>query len=105
MRVSKRLATSAVCLVAPEMGPDRQLEKILSRAGEIKTRAAPVLELNPTHALVKALAGKVTTGSAAELDDAAIILYGEAKILDGEVPDDPTDHAARIARMIEKSFG
>ena len=105
VRVSKRLATSAVCLVAPEMGPDRQLEKMLSRAGEIKTRAAPVLELNPTHTLVKALAGKVTTGSAAELDDAAIILYGEAKILDGEVPDDPTDHAARIARMIEKTFG
>lgn len=106
VRVSKRLATSAVCLVAPELGPDRQLEKMLSRAGELKAHAAPVLELNPTHGLVKALAGKVTAGGeAGVLDDAAVILYGEAKILDGEVPDDPTDHAARIARMIEKGLG
>ncbi len=105
VRVSKRLATSAVCLVAPEMGPDRQLEKILTRAGELKTHAAPVLELNPTHGLVKALAGKVSGGEAEVLDDAAVILYGEAKILDGEVPDDPADHAARIARLIEKGLG
>ena len=106
VRVSKRLASSAVCLVAPEMGPDRQLEKILTRAGELKTHAAPVLELNPTHGLVKALAGKVGAGSEGTiLDDAAVILYGEAKILDGETPDDPADHAARIARLIEKSLG
>ena len=36
VRVSARLATSAVCLVAPDLGNDRQLEKILSRAGELK---------------------------------------------------------------------
>ena len=105
VRVSKRLASSAVCLVAPEMGPDRQLEKILSRAGELKKHLAPVLELNPTHGLVKALAGKVAGGAAEMLDDAAVILFGEAKILDGEPPDDPADHAARIARLIEKSLG
>ena len=107
VRVSKRLGSSAVCLVAPEMGPDRQLEKILSRAGELKKHAAPVLELNPTHGLVKALAGKVSAGGgeAAVLDDAAVILYGEARILDGEPPEDPADHAARIARLIEKSLG
>ena len=68
--------------------------------------AAPVLELNPTHGLVKALAGKASAGGeAAMLDDAAVILYGEAKILDGEPPDDPADHAARIARLIEKGLG
>ena len=105
VRVSKRLAASAVCLVAPEMGPDRQLEKILTRAGELKTHAAPVLELNPTHGLIKALAGKVAGGEAGVIDDAAVILYGEAKILDGEPPDDPADHAQRIARLIEKSLG
>ena len=105
VRVSKRLAESAVCLVAPEMGPDRQLEKILTRAGELKQHAAPVLELNPTHGLIKALAGKVAGGEAAVLDDAAVILYGEAKILDGEPPDDAADHAQRIARLIEKGLG
>ena len=106
VKVSKRLASSAVCLVAPEIGPDRQLEKILSRAGELKTRAAPVLELNPSHGVIRALAAKIAAGGADEaLDDAAVILYGEAKILDGETPDDPADHAARIVRLIEKGLG
>ncbi len=106
VKVSKRLASSAVCLVASETAHDRQLEKILSRAGELKMRAAPVLELNPTHGLIKALSAKVATaGEGGILDDAAVILYGEAKILDGETPDDPADHAARIARLIEKSLG
>jgi molecular chaperone HtpG len=105
VRVSKRLAASAVCLVAPEIGPDRQLEKILSRAGELKKRAAPVLEINPAHGLIRALAGKATAGAGEVLDDAAVILYGEARILDGEPPDNPADHAARIARLIEKSLG
>ena len=58
VRVSTRLTTSAVCLVAPDLGLDRRLEKILSRADQVKTQSAPVLELNPTHPLVKALAGE-----------------------------------------------
>jgi molecular chaperone HtpG len=82
------------------------LERILAEHGQIKTRAAPVLELNPTHDLIKALAGKAAGGGAsAALDDAAVILYGEAKILDGEMPDDPGDHAARVGRLIERGLG
>ena len=106
VRVSKRLASSAVCLVAPETAPDRQLERILSRAGQLKGGTAPVLELNPSHALIKALAAKASSGSAAAaLEDAAVILYGEARILDGETPDDAGDHAARVGRLIERALG
>ena len=58
VRASARLTTSAVCLVAPELGPDRRLEKILAAHEQIKTRSAPILELNPAHPLVKALAAR-----------------------------------------------
>jgi molecular chaperone HtpG len=104
VRVSARLATSAVCLVAPETGLDRQLERILTRAGQAKgSPAAPVLELNPGHSLIKALAKKASAGGAGEaLADAAVILFGEARILDGEVPADGADHAARVGRLIER---
>ncbi len=106
VRVSSRLATSAVCLVASDMAPDRQLERILSRAGELKTTAAPVLELNPGHDLIKALAQKATSGGTAEaIADAAVILFGEARILDGEAPVDAADHAARVGRLIERALG
>jgi len=33
VRASERLTESAVCLVAPETGMDRQLERLLARAG------------------------------------------------------------------------
>ena len=35
VRASDRLTDSAVCLVAPEFGPDRQLEKLLAGAGRL----------------------------------------------------------------------
>ncbi len=102
VRASSRLTTSPVCVVAADLGPDRQLEKFLARQEQIKTRTAPVLELNPTHPLIKALAEKaVAGGETPVLEDAAIILYGEARILDGESPEDPADHAARVSRLIE----
>ena len=56
VRASDRLTDSAVCLVAPEFGPDRQLEKLLAGAGRLKTAAKPILEINPRHEIVAALA-------------------------------------------------
>ena len=105
VRASARLTTSAVCLVAPDAGLDRRLEKILAAGDRIRTRSAPVLELNPGHALIKALAARAAAGGAGPaLEDAAVILFGEARILDGEAPDDPADHAARVGRLIERGL-
>jgi molecular chaperone HtpG len=105
VRASSRLTTSAVCLVAPESGLDKRLEQILAAGDQIKERSTPVLELNPGHGLIKALAAKAVAGSANEaLEDAAIILFGEARILDGEAPQDPADHAARVGKLIESGL-
>ena len=106
VRASLRLTATAVCLVAPDTAYDRRLEKILSASDQIKTKSAPILELNPSHDLIKALAAKaISGGAAADLDDAAIILYGEARILDGEMPDDPADHARRVGKLLERGLG
>ncbi|WP_421725946.1 molecular chaperone HtpG [Bauldia sp.] len=101
VRASSRLTTSPVCLVADETGMDRQLEKILASHEGAPPAAARVLELNPGHPLIKGLAEKAASGGQAEaLEDAAYLLYGEARILDGEPPDDPGDHAARVGRLL-----
>ena len=63
------------------------------------------MELNPRHSLIKALARRATAGGAADaLADAAVILLGEARILDGEAPADGADHAARVGRLIERAL-
>jgi molecular chaperone HtpG len=71
----------------------------------LKAISAPVLELNPGNPLIKALSAKASAGNAASaVEDAAVILLGEARILDGELPDDPADFSARIAKLMEKEL-
>jgi len=43
VRPSDRLMDSAVCLVAPDSGPDRQLEKLLAGTGRLKVSTKPIL--------------------------------------------------------------
>ena len=77
MRTSDRLTESAVCLVAPELGPDRQLEKLLAGAGRLKTAAKPILEIKPRHDIVVTLAS-LTDDDLAFKQDAAHLLFDEA---------------------------
>jgi molecular chaperone HtpG len=104
VRASDRLTDSAVCLVASDVGPDRQLERMLSVAGRLKTAAKPVLEVNPRHALVVALAG-LGDDERSFKEDAARLLFDEALVLDGERPGDPRAFSERLARVLGRGLG
>jgi molecular chaperone HtpG len=99
VRASDRLTDSAVCLVAPETGIDRQLEKILAGAGRLKAAVVPILEINPRHELIASLA-KLGDEEKALKEDAAHLLFDEARVLDGERPTDPRAFADRLARVL-----
>jgi molecular chaperone HtpG len=101
VRSSTRLTESAVCLVASEHGPDRQLEKILQGAGRLKTASKPVLEINAESPLVGMVARLTDTASR---DDAAWLLLDEALVLDGDRPTNPRAFAERLARLFEKAY-
>ena len=101
VRASDRLTESAVCLVAPETGLDRQLERLLARAGQAIPAAKPILEINPEHELIGALAN-LPEGNADLRQDAAHLLFDEARILDGELPSDPKGFSQRLARMMRR---
>ncbi|MGV1830270.1 molecular chaperone HtpG [Agrobacterium vitis] len=102
VRASDRLTESPVCLVAPESGYDRQLEKILAGAGQLASTSKPVLELNADHVLVKAMASAQHTP--ALQNDAIHLLYDQARILDGEKPADARAFAERMGRLFEKAL-
>ena len=78
VRASDRLTDSAVCLVAPEFGPDRQLEKLLAGAGRLTSVSKPILEVNPRHELVVALAA-LGEDERAFKEDAARLLFDEGR--------------------------
>ncbi len=104
VRASDRLTDSAVCLVAGESGPDRALEKILAGAGRLNAASKPVLEVNPRHRLVVALAA-LGDGDQTLKEDAAHLLLDEARVLEGDRPADPRSFSERLARVLEKSVG
>ncbi len=99
VRVSDRLTDSAVCLVAPDSGMDRGLEKILASAGRLPSARKPIFEVNPRHQLVVALAGLGDAESAFK-QDAAHLLFDEARVLDGERPADARLFSERLARVL-----
>jgi molecular chaperone HtpG len=104
VRASERLTDSAVCLVAADAGPDRALERILAGAGRLNTASKPILEVNPRHQLVVALAG--LGGDQRTLkEDAIYLLLDEARVLEGDRPADPRAFSERLARVLERSVG
>ncbi|WP_438750882.1 molecular chaperone HtpG [Pararhizobium sp. O133] len=101
VRASDRLTESAVCLVAPERGYDRQLEKLLQGSGRLDTVAKPVLEINPGHSLIAALAAG---GNEPFRTDAVQLLLDQARVLDGDKPEDPRAFADRLSRLFERAL-
>jgi molecular chaperone HtpG len=54
----------------------------------------PILEINMRHPLVAAIARH---GDAADL---SLLLFEQAQILDGELPEDPAAFAGRLNRLV-----
>ena len=104
VRASQRLTDSAACLVAEGRGPDRELERLLALQDR-GTGAKPILEINTRHALVKAISNAKLAGSDADVADLAELLFDQACILDGEVPEDPAAFATRVNRLVVRGLG
>lgn len=99
VRTSKRLADSAVCLVASDTAPDRQFERLMARQdGQGGAMAAPVLEINAGHAMIKAVSAHLSTDPNAA--DTAWLLLDQARILDGEIPTEPRSFSERLTRLM-----
>ncbi len=104
VRVSKRLVSSAACLVAPGSGPDLALDRMLKQRQE-GSGVKPVLEINGGHALVKAAAVAATAGRPDDVNDIGHLLLDQARVLDGELPADPAKFAERLNRLLVRGLG
>ncbi len=100
VKVSTRLRESAVCLIASEHGLDRRLAQLLAEHGQSGMMGKPVLEINPRHAAVLAVA-KAPEGK--EAQDGYFLLLDLARIADGEPPVDSGAFARRLAALLSKS--
>lgn len=104
VRSTDRLTDSAVCIVAGESAMDRNLQRMLKQHGQEVPNEAPILELNPTHSLIKKLVDLSVDGTNQTLDDAAHLLLDQARIIEGETVPDMTAFAKRLTSAMEKGL-
>jgi len=106
VRVSERLTDSPVCLVADEGDMDIHLERLLKQHKQLQQDTPRVLEINADHALVKALntIASKSDGPNTTIEDAAWLLFDQARIVEGEKVDDPSAFVRRLASIMEKGL-
>jgi molecular chaperone HtpG len=96
VRVTTRLVDSPACLVArDDGGMSLQLARMLKAAGQAAPDAKPVLEVNVDHALVKRLD---TDG--VHFNDLAHIVFDQAMLAEGGLPDDPAAYVRRVNALL-----
>ncbi|WGF87370.1 molecular chaperone HtpG [Marinivivus vitaminiproducens] len=105
VRVSTRLTDSPVCLVAPDMGMDLRLERLLKESRQLDMATKHILEVNAKHRLITALARQA--GDAARADEIAEIgrlLLDQARIVEGEPIPDPAAFAKRMSAALTRQL-
>lgn len=85
---------------------DRGLERILAQqSGPGAPERPRILELNPHHQVVAGLARRAREdGISGEIEDAAWLLFDQARILDGETVSDPGRFGERLMRLMGRGF-
>lgn len=101
VRVSGRLKESPVCLVGAEGDLDPQMEKMLRALGREVPGQKRILEVNPSHELLRAMNARFEKDRTDPLlSEFAELLYDQAVLLEGGRPKDPVAFARAMARMM-----
>ncbi|WP_043701182.1 molecular chaperone HtpG [Tepidimonas taiwanensis] len=95
VRVTSRLVESPACLVVDDGEYSLQLARLLKAAGQKAPEVKPILEVNPEHALVKKLAD-----AGERFDDYAQILFDQALLAEGGLPEDPAGYVRRVTALL-----
>ena len=74
-----------------------QLARMLKQAGQPVPEVKPILEVNAQHPLVKKLEA---TSEGDGFDDLANILFDQALLAEGGLPDDPAAYVRRVNALL-----
>jgi molecular chaperone HtpG len=94
VKISNRLSESPSCLVADENEMGGNMERIMASLGQDVPETKPILEINPTHPLVKKLKTKVD-------ENLVNILFDQAVLSEGGQLKDPAEFVKRMNKLIK----
>ncbi len=98
VRVTFRLTDSPACLVADEHELSGNLLRMLKAAGQNAPESKPILEINPSHALVTRL--KYESPESPSFKDWSHILFDQAVLAEGGSLADPAGFVKRLNAML-----
>jgi len=97
VRATNRLTDSATCLVVGDYDMGAQMRRIMEAAGQPVPESKPILEINPTHPLVKMLDQEADEDRFADLGN---ILFDQARLAEGGQLDDPAAYVSRLNKLL-----
>ena len=97
VRATDRLTESAACLALGEYDMGEQMRKIMAATGQAMPDSKPVLEINPSHALIERLDAESDAERFADLAD---VLFDQAQLADGRQLEDPATFVQRLNRLL-----
>ena len=101
VKVSVRLSDSPSCIVVDENDPTIKMQQLLKSLGQGEVpEVKPILEINPDHHIVKALAG---ISDQAMIDDVSFLLLEQALLVENVPITDPAAFVKRLNRVLEKA--
>lgn len=98
VKISKRLTSSASCLVADENDMDMHLKKLMAANNQNTGDEKRILEINNDHDLVV----KMKSLNTEDKSKFSEILFDHAKLMEGENLDDPKKYTNLIAELVSK---
>ncbi len=102
VRASQRLSQSVARLVDPDGSMDPQLQRVYKYLGKEYEVPKKILELNPSHAILKNL---LALEAGSELQNLIIAqIYDSALLVEGLHPD-PSSMVPRVQQLIEAALG
>ncbi|MBO7182435.1 MAG: molecular chaperone HtpG, partial [Kiritimatiellae bacterium] len=93
VRLTARLTDSPCCLVQDPTALNPTMRRMMEAMGQTVPEDKRILELNPEHALIKALAAETDE---TQRSNTVELLYGQACLAEGTLPPDP----ARFNRLV-----
>ena len=103
VKISKKLTSSPICLVADKQAMDIRLERYLLDQNQISKGMLKIIEINTNHSIIKNVSDNLSKPEKLQqLKDVVEILFDEACIAEGEPVCNPSEFVKKLNKLLEK---
>lgn len=105
VRTTRKLSDTPICLGVSEGAMDIRMERFLADHKQLPKRAQKLVEINPAHQVITALAAQLAAhGLTTQSMDALWLLFDQALIAEGEPVTDAAAFSRRLSGFLAKGI-